>query len=82
MADEEKVQTEPSEFVEHVKAAGRSIRKQWGSLIPEEFWQHRREARRHMLLAIRSLVDGAIECLEDKPDPKPKPRRKARVEVE
>lgn len=85
MPEAEKVQREPSEFVQHMKSAAKAMRKQWGSLIPEEFWQYRREARREMLLALRSLVDAAIERLErseEKPANRPPMRRKARVEVE
>ncbi len=85
MPEEEKVQREPSEFVQHMKSAAEAMRKQWASLIPEEFWQYRREARREMLLALRSLVDAAIERLEgsaEKPANRPPTRRKARVEVE
>ncbi len=84
MPEEEKTQHEPSEFVQHFKSALKAMRKQWGSLIPEEFWQYRREARREMLLAMRSLVDAAIERLEgeEKQTNRPPTRRKARVEVE
>lgn len=33
-------------------------------LLPEEFWQHGRAARKEMLLAVRSLLDDAIQRLE------------------
>ncbi len=82
---EQKVQEERSEFVEHMKAATHSVKKQWSSLIPSEFWEHGRAARREFLLALRSAVDGAIERLEEpqKETPKPRtPRRKTKVEVE
>lgn len=51
---------------EHVKAARMSIRKGVGELIPKEFLQHRRAARREMLLAMRSLLDAFIERTERK----------------
>ena len=84
MSEETKVQAETSEFVKHVKEAGRSVARQWGSLIPKEFWQHGRAARREALLALRSLVDSAISRLEEKENPAPKstPQRKTKVEVE
>ena len=85
MGKEEKVQPETSEFGKHVKEAGRAAVKQWKSLIPPEFWEHGRVARRETLLAMRSLVDVAIEHLEEKgeaPSKKPAPPRKAKVEVE
>jgi hypothetical protein len=31
--------------------------------LPEAFWEHTRASRREALLAFRSLVDAAIECL-------------------
>ena len=84
-AKEEKVK-QPSEFAQHMKAAGEAIANQWGSLIPDEFWTHRRKARREMLLAMRTVVDSAIKRLEGNDDDAPKPksttRRKTKVEVE
>ncbi len=45
--------------------------------LPEEFWQHRAAARREGLLALRSLIDAALECGA------PAPARKAtRIKVE
>ena len=40
------------------------------SRLPEEFREHTRTARREMLLAMRSLLDAAIECTEEKPKKK------------
>ena len=83
MAEEEKVK-EPSEFVEHMKAAGRAAGNQWKCLIPKDFWEYGREARREMLLAMRTLVDGAIERLEGAEETKKNKssRKKAKVSVE
>lgn len=84
MGKEEHVQSETSEFGEHMKAAGHAVAKQWKSLIPPEFWEHGRAARRETLLAVRSLVDVAIEHLEKKEDSgtPPKTPRKAKIEVQ
>jgi hypothetical protein len=85
---EKPVQAKPSEFKVHIKAASKSVAKQWGSLIPKEFWQYGREARREFLLAFRAVVDSAIARLEgdaEKPAasaPNPRTRRKTKVEVE
>ncbi len=49
---------------EHVKAARDSLRMGWEELIPRGFIEHRRAARREMLLAMRSLLDAAIERME------------------
>ncbi len=85
---EETVTVKKSEFSKHMKAATKASVKQVGSLVPREFWQYGREARREFLLAMRSVVDGAIDRLEargtgEAPPAKPKPKaRKTRVVVE
>jgi len=43
-------------------------RRRRPALIPEEFWQHSRAARKEMLLAVRSLLDEAIQSLEGEAD--------------
>ncbi len=45
--------------------------------LPEEFRQHSKAARREMLLAMRSLLDAAIECAEEKPK-----KKATKIEVE
>jgi hypothetical protein len=84
MANEEKVKAEPSEFSQHAKAARSAAVKQWKSLIPGEFWEYGREARRETLLAVRSAIDSAIDRLEaaEEASPKRATRRKTKVEVE
>jgi hypothetical protein len=49
---------------EHAKAARASLRKSFEELIPHGFLEHRRAARKEMLLAMRSLLDAAIERME------------------
>jgi hypothetical protein len=39
--------------------------KKHPALLPEEFFQHTKAARREMLLAMRSLLDAAIACTEE-----------------
>jgi len=51
---------------EHAKAARDSMKKSFEELIPHGFLEHRRAARREMLLAMRSLLDAAIERMEKK----------------
>ena len=48
--------------------------------LPEEFRQHTQAAHREMLLAVRSLLDAAIERAEEKPEPKKKKAAKIKVE--
>jgi predicted amino acid dehydrogenase len=54
--------------------------KELRPFLPEEFRQHTKAARQEMLLAMRSLVDAAIEYTEKEPEPKK--RRATKVEVE
>jgi hypothetical protein len=42
----------------------RDLKAELKELLPEEFWEHRRAARRETLLALRSLLDAAIETTE------------------
>jgi hypothetical protein len=51
---------------EHVRAARESMRQSFRELVPPGFLEHRRAARREMLLAMRSLLDAAIERTEKK----------------
>jgi hypothetical protein len=51
---------------EHVKAARDSMRMSWQELVPRGFIEHNRAARKEMLLAMRSLVDAAIDRVERK----------------
>ena len=48
--------------------------------LPEEFRQHTQAARREMLLAMRSLIDTAIERAEKEPEPEKKRATKIKVE--
>jgi hypothetical protein len=57
----------PAEALEHASNAREEIRKSVAALIPTlppDFMTHRRAARREMLLALRSLIDGAIERVD------------------
>ncbi len=51
---------------EHLKAAAEANRKAFESIVPPGFRENRREARRQMLLAARSLVDRALKRMEEK----------------
>jgi hypothetical protein len=62
----------PDEVFEHARNAREEFRKSVNALLPSlpaEFTAHRNAARREMLLAIRSLIDNAIERV-DKTDAK------------
>jgi hypothetical protein len=53
---------------EHAKAARASMKKSFEELIPHGFIEHRRAARKEMLLAMRSLLDAAIERIDKRTD--------------
>jgi len=48
--------------------------------LPEEFRQHTQAAHREMLLAMRSLLNVAIERAEEQPEPEKKQATKIKVE--
>lgn len=50
-----------NEAREHMRAARSTLRETFEEFFPPGFVEHRRAARREMLLAMRSLLDAAIE---------------------
>ena len=56
----------PQEVVEHARAARHERREALKALIPESFWGHQKAAKRETLLAMRSLIDAALDRLEEK----------------
>jgi hypothetical protein len=81
MAQETKSE-EFSAFREHSRAAARAWGDSWKGLIPDAFWEKRRESRREALLAVRSLIDAALERVEGGGQPAPKSKKKVKVEAE
>jgi hypothetical protein len=49
---------------EHMKAAREQMHKSYEKILPEGFIEHRRAARHEFLLAMRSMLDAAIERVE------------------
>jgi hypothetical protein len=60
---EEKI---PEEVRQHVRAAREEMQESIKAFLPPEFVEHRRKARKEMLLAWRSMIDTALERIEDK----------------
>jgi len=58
----------------------RACCKKLSPFLSEEFYQHTRAARREMLLAMRSLIDAAIESIEEKEEAPKKKAAKIKVE--
>jgi len=56
----------PEDARKHFRAASEEMRKSFEVLMPEGFMEHRRGARREMLMAWRSVLDAAIERMDDK----------------
>ncbi len=48
--------------------AFREVEGTMRELLPPAFWQHRRAAHKEALLAVRSLLDAAIERVDREPD--------------
>lgn len=58
---EEKI---PEEVRQHVRAAREEMRESMKAFLPPGFVEHRKNARREMLLAWRSLIDSALERMD------------------
>ena len=56
----------PQEAREHMKAARDEMRRGIETLFPEGFIKHRKAAHREMLMAWRSMIDAALERMEEK----------------
>jgi len=53
-----------TEAHEHFKAARQTMRQGFEELLPKEFVENRRAARKEFLLGLRKLLDAAIERAE------------------
>lgn len=53
-----------TEARKHFKAAKESLHKSMEVMLPKGFIEHRHAARKEMLLAFRSLLDGTIEHMD------------------
>ena len=56
----------PEEVRQHVRAAREEMRESIQAFLPPQFVEHRRKARKEMLLAWRSLIDSALERIDKK----------------
>jgi hypothetical protein len=56
----------PEEAREHLKMAHDEMRKSYETLLPPGFLEHRRAARKELLLAARSLIDAALKHVDEK----------------
>lgn len=56
----------PEEVRQHARAAREELRESVKAFLPPGFIEHRRKARKEMLLAWRSLIDATLERMEEK----------------
>ena len=56
----------PEEAREHYRNARKEMREAAKLLFPEGYLERRRAARKEMMLAVRSMLDAAIQKMEDK----------------
>ncbi len=65
MTDQELHQTETNPHIQearqHMREARTAMRRSFESLLPAGFVENRREARRQTLLAMRSMIDAALD---------------------
>ena len=55
----------PEETRDHLRAARKEFRQGMEGLFPPEFIDHNRRARKEFLLAARSLIDHALDRMEE-----------------
>ena len=56
----------PAEAREHYRNARDEMRKSIETFLPEGFMEHRRAAHKEMLLAWRSMIDSAIDHIDER----------------
>ena len=56
----------PEDVRQHVRAAREEFRESIRAFLPPEFVEHGRKARKEMLLAWRSVIDAALERMDEK----------------
>ena len=56
----------PEEVRQHARAAREELRESVKAFLPPEFFEHRKKARKEMLLAWRSMIDAALERMDAK----------------
>jgi hypothetical protein len=56
----------PEDVRQHVRAAREELRESIKAFLPPEFIEHRRKARKEMLLAWRSVIDSALSRMDEK----------------
>jgi hypothetical protein len=68
-------------FREQVEERMGEAREQLSGMIPPDFVEHFRSARREFWLAIRSLVDARLDSIEEEAKPK-QSRPSGRIDID
>ena len=55
----------PDETRQHFRAAREEFQKSMQVMLPPGFLEHRRNARKEMLLAWRSMIDASLDRMQD-----------------
>ena len=56
----------PEDVRQHMRTAREELRESMRAFLPPEFIEHRRKARKEMLLAWRSVIDSVLERIDEK----------------
>ncbi len=56
----------PEDVRDHMKSAREELRQSMEAVMPPGFVEHRRKARKEMLLAFRGMLDHAIAHIDEK----------------
>jgi hypothetical protein len=51
---------------QHLQAAREEFHKSMDGILPPGFLEHRRKARKEMLLAWRSMIDASLERMDER----------------
>jgi hypothetical protein len=57
---------------EHMRAARRAMHKSMEALVPPAYVENRRAAKREFLLAVRSMIDSALDRATEPSNPEVK----------
>ena len=55
----------PEDVRQHARAARDEMRESMKAFLPPDFWEHGKKAHKEMLLAWRSMIDAALERMEE-----------------
>jgi hypothetical protein len=58
----------PEDVRQHARAARQEMRESMRAFLPPKFWEHSQRARKEMLLAWRSMIDAALDRMDEKED--------------